>query len=95
MPVVSDSFKSLKNKYPNKNIQLIGVLNDPEESTWEEFITEKRLTDWLNLKSVDPKRKYQEDFNSYSNPSFFLISNSGEILLKTFNIKTIEELFKK
>lgn len=95
MPVVSDSFKNLKNKYPNKNIQLVGILNDPDESSWEAFISEKRLTDWLNLKSIDPKRKYQEDFNSYSNPSFFLISNSGEILLKTFNIKAIEELIKK
>jgi hypothetical protein len=94
MPVISESLKNLKNKYPNKSIQLISVLNDPDESNWEQFIVEKNLTDWLNLKSTDPKRKYQEDFNSYSNPSFFLIKKSGEVLLKTYNIKAIEELIK-
>lgn len=94
MPVISESLKNLKNKYPNKSIQLISVLNDPDESNWEQFIVEKNLTDWLNLKSTDPKRKYQEDFNSYSNPSFFLINKSGDVILKTFNIKAIEELIK-
>jgi len=95
MPVVSDSFKNLKNKYPTKNIQLIGVINDADESTWTQFISEKKLENWLNLKSPDTKRKYQEDFNAYSNPSFFLINNSGNVLLKIFNIKAIEELIKK
>lgn len=94
MPVVSDSFKNLKNKYPTKNIQLIGVINDADESDWIQFVKEKKLDYWLNLKSIDSKRKYQEDFNAYSNPSFFLINNSGNVLLKTFNIKATEELIK-
>jgi peroxiredoxin len=95
MPIVSDSFKNLKIKYPTKNIQLIGVINDADESTWTQFISEKKLEDWLNLKSTDSKRKYQEDFNAYSNPCYFFISKSGIVLLKTFNNKTIEELIKK
>ena len=94
MPVVSDSFKNLKNKYPTKNIQLIGVINDADESNWTLFISEKKLDYWLNLKSPDSKRKYQEDFNAYSNPSYFLINKSGDVILKTFNIKAIEELIK-
>ena len=94
MPVVSDSFKNLKNKYPTKNIQLIGVINDADESNWTQFISEKKLDYWLNLKSPDSKRKYQEDFNAYSNPSYFLINKSGDVILKTFNIKAIEELIK-
>ena len=95
MPVVSASFKTLKNKYHTKNIQLIGVINDADESNWSPFIIEKKLEDWLNLKSIDSKRKYQEDFNAYSNPSYFLINKSGDVILKTFNIKAIEELINK
>lgn len=95
MPVVSDSFKNLKNKYPTKNIQLIGVINDADESNWTQFISEKKLDYWLNLKSPDSKRKYQEDFNAYSNPSFFLINKLGIVVIKTFNIKAIEELINK
>jgi len=95
MPVVSASFQNLKNRYPTKNIQLIGVINDADESNWEQFISEKKLDSWLNLKSPDLKRKFQEDFNAYSNPSYFLINKSGDVILKTFNIKAIEELINK
>jgi hypothetical protein len=95
MPVVSASLQNLKNRYPAKNIQLIGVINDADESNWSPFIIEKKLEDWLNLKSIDSKRKYQEDFNAYSNPSYFLINKSGDVILKTFNIKAIEELINK
>ena len=95
MPVVSASFQNLKNRYPAKNIQLIAVINDADESNWSPFIIEKKLEDWLNLKSQDSKRKYQEDFNAYSNPSYFLINKSGDVILKTFNIKAIEGLINK
>jgi peroxiredoxin len=95
MPVVSASFQNLKNRYPAKNIQLIAVINDADESNWTQFISEKKLDSWLNLKSQDSKRKYQEDFNAYSNPSYFLINKSGDVILKTFNIKAIEELINK
>jgi thioredoxin-related protein len=95
MPVVSASFQNLKNRYPAKKIQLIAVINDADESNWTQFISEKKLDSWLNLKSQDSKRKYQEDFNAYSNPSYFLINKSGDLILKTFNIKAIEELINK
>jgi hypothetical protein len=71
------------------------VINDADESTWAQFISEKKLEDWLNLKSIDSKRKYQEDFNAFSNPCYFFINKSGIVLLKTFNNKAIEELIKK
>ena len=95
MPVVSASLQNLKNRYPAKKIQLIAVINDADESNWTQFISEKKLDSWLNLKSPDSKRKYQEDFNAYSNPSYFLINKSGDVILKTFNNKSIEELINR
>jgi len=58
MPVVSASLQNLKNRYPAKKIQLIAVINDADESNWTQFISEKKLDSWLNLKSPDSKRKY-------------------------------------
>lgn len=94
MPFANSTFESLKNKYPNKKIQLIAVLNDPDESKWQQFISERKISNWLNLKSNDPKRTYQNDFNAYSNPNFFLIDKKGTVLLKSFNPMAIEELIK-
>lgn len=94
MPFANSTFESLKNKYPNKKIQLIAVLNDPDESKWQQFISERKISNWLNLKSNDPKKTYQNDFNAYSNPNFFLIDKKGTVLLKSFNPMAIEELIK-
>lgn len=95
MPFANSSFEALKAKHPNKKIQLIAVLNDPDETKWEEFISERKISTWLNLKSVDSKRKYQDDFNAYSNPNFFLIDKSGKVVLKSFNPMAIEEIIQK
>lgn len=95
MPFANSSFEGLKAKYPNKKIQLIAVLNDSDETKWEEFITERKISSWLNLKSIDPKRKYQDDFNAYSNPNFFLIDKNGKVVLKSFNPMAIEEIIQK
>lgn len=94
MPKVSATFKELIAKYPNKKIKLITVINDPDETKWEEFLTTSKLTDWLNLKCTDEKRKYQEDFNAYSNPNFVLIDRTGKIRLKTYNPNVIEQVIQ-
>jgi len=41
MPVVSASLQNLKNRYPAKNIQLIGVINDADENNCTQFISKK------------------------------------------------------
>jgi thiol-disulfide isomerase/thioredoxin len=94
MPQAQAAFENIKNKYPTKKIKLISILNDTDESKWEQFVLEKNISNWLNLKSVDPKKAYQEDFNSYSNPKFFLIDKNGKILLKSLNAIAIEGIIK-
>lgn len=94
MPVVSAFFNNLKSKYPNIKIQTIAIENDPDESKWQEFITHSNIENWLNLKSTDAKRKYQDDFNAYSNPNFFLVNKTGNVILKSYNPMAIEELIQ-
>jgi hypothetical protein len=94
IPIVSDFLTNMKTKYPEKKIQLIAVLNDEEEDKWEGFISEKKLSSWLNLKCADKTKKYKEDFNAFSNPCYFLINKSGAVVLKSYNNKAIEEIIK-
>ena len=92
MPKVSLNFENLKLKFPNKKIKTISVLNDGDEKNWNPFIKEKNLTNWLNLKSLDKDRKYQTDFNAFSNPSYIMINKQGLIVLKSSNSKAFEEI---
>jgi thiol-disulfide isomerase/thioredoxin len=95
MPIVNASFENLKKKYPNKKIQLISILNDSDESEWEQFVSETKISSWLNLKSNDPDKKYRAEFNAYSNPNFFLVDKKGSVVLKSNNPAAIEELILK
>lgn len=94
MPIVSDFFENLKTKFPDKKIQLIAILNEDEEALWESFIAEKKLSNWINLKCTDLSKQYKIDFNAFSNPSYVFINKSGNIILKSFNSKAIEEIIK-
>ncbi len=95
LPKVKNVFDQLIAFYPTHKIKVVTVLNDAEENLWEKFIADNKLENWLNLKNTDPKRKYLEDFNTYSNPNFFLIDATGKIIMKSYNPYAIAEIFKE
>jgi thiol-disulfide isomerase/thioredoxin len=95
LPKVKNVFDQLIAFYPTHKIKVVTVLNDPEENLWAKFITDNKLESWLNLKNIDPKKKYQEDFNTYSNPNFFLIDGKGKIIMKSYNPNAIAMIFKE
>ena len=95
LPKVKGIFDQLIAFHSTHKIKVVTVLNDPEENLWAPFIADNKLESWLNLKNIDPKKKYQEDFNTYSNPNFFLIDATGKIIMKSYNPYAIAEIFKQ
>lgn len=84
---------NLKIKYPNNKIEWVTILNDYDETNWEDFLEKNQLDNVaINLKSIDPLKTYQNLLNAYSNPSYFLIDQQGKIVLKSFNVKAINEI---
>jgi thiol-disulfide isomerase/thioredoxin len=96
MPIAQNFLGQLKNFYKTHSIQVVTVLNDDDElALWSKFITDYKIENWINLKSTDQKKKYQDDFNAHGNPDFFLIDSSGKILLKSFNPYALADIFKE
>ncbi len=96
VPKVRLFLNQMKQKYPQNKCQFISVLNDTNPSEWEDFINKSGLDkDWLNLKSSDTNLQYQEHFNAYSNPAYILVDKKGKVVLKSFNNKSIDEIFSK
>jgi hypothetical protein len=93
IPQVNVFFNQIKAKHPNLKVQTIAIINDTDESKWNEFITHSKIENWMNMKPNDEKRKYQEDFNAYSNPDFFLVNKTGNVILKDYNPMALEEIF--
>jgi thioredoxin-related protein len=85
----------IKAKHPSINLKIVSVLNDNNHDKWDTFIKTAKIEDWLNLKEKNPTMEFQDRFNSYSNPNYFLINKQGQILLKNFNIKAIEDIFNR
>lgn len=94
MPQVAAYFNTATKRLPNKKIQLVAILNDVIEEKWQSFIIAKNLTNVLNLKSTDATRKYQQDLNAFSNPSYYLVDKTGTVLLKSFNTQALNELMQ-
>lgn len=95
MPQVANYFNTALTRIPNKKIQLVAIINDPIEEKWQSFIEAKNLSKALNLKSIDAARKYQQDLNAFSNPSYYLVDKSGTVLLKSFNTQALNEIMLK
>ncbi|WP_369754054.1 TlpA family protein disulfide reductase [Flavobacterium sp. WC2409] len=93
VPLVKNYFDQFKAYFKDRKIQVVSVLNDSDESQWIKFITDNKLTDWINLKNTDDKKQYLVDFNAYSNPNFFLLDKDGKILLKSFNPNALVNIF--
>ncbi|MEN9002655.1 MAG: thioredoxin family protein, partial [Flavobacteriales bacterium] len=90
MPKLSALFSDLKK---NKNIKIatIGMLNAYDQMGWSTFITRNNMQNWINLYSKDPNKAYQDDYNSYSNPRFFLLDSKGILLSRSGDVN---ELYK-
>lgn len=95
MPEIRKFMTNLKEKFPNKKTQWVTILNDVDETKWLEFLEKNQLESVaINLKSIDPSKTYQYQLNVYSNPSYFLLDNVGKVILKSFNLKAINDIIK-
>lgn len=95
MPEIRKFMTNLKEKFPNKKTQWVTILNDVDETKWLEFLEKNQLESAaINLKSIDPNKAYQYQLNVYSNPSYFLLDNVGKVILKSFNLKAINDIIK-
>lgn len=94
MPKVAAFLNSVATKYPNKKIKLVTLLNDiTEDAKWQEFIESKNLKEFLNLKPAN--QNYKNDLTAYYNPYFLMVNKTGNILLKLYNPRAIEDFIKK
>lgn len=80
---------NLQQMFPKEKLQLLTILNDSDQSKWDEFITNAKLENVINLKDPSEKREYQDIYNAFSNPNYILVNQKGTILLKTFNSKAL------
>lgn len=94
MPKISLLFSELK-ATSGKKIETIGMLNAYEKEGWKEFIVENNMINWINLYSKDPNKEYQEDFNSYSNPRFFLVDRNGILVSRSGDTKILYSIIKQ
>ena len=88
------TLETLRSKYPNKILQFVSVLNDTDETKWETFLPKVGIENWLNLKTVNHNMAYQEMYSTYTNPNYIMLNRKGEVILKSYNIKAIEDLIK-
>ncbi|UAY53579.1 TlpA family protein disulfide reductase [Ferruginibacter albus] len=93
MPKVSAFFAAANFK---DSIQKIAFLNAPYDSAqWHSFIVKSKLEHWLNVKAYQNDTEYMIDLKLTGNPNFYLIDNTGKILLKSADGEMIKSVINK
>lgn len=82
----------LAQKYPKINLKRISILNDQDPKNWADFIKKSNIENWTNLKDPSNKLDFQPLYNTFSNPNYIFVDKKGTVLLKTFNLKGMDEI---
>ena len=85
----------LAQKYPKINLKRISILNDQDPKNWADFIKKSNIENWINLKDPSKKLDFRPLYNTYSNPNYIFVDKKGTVLLKTFNLKGMDEIISK
>lgn len=84
-PGIADYIAGIRNS--GADIQSIAYLNTTDDKKWQNFVQEKGLQNWINVKSEKNDRAYVEKLEISSNPSFLLLDSEGKVLLKNITSK--------
>lgn len=82
-PGIANYIADIRNS--GADIQSIAYLNTTDDKKWQDFVKEKGLQNWINVKSEKNDRAYVEKLEISSNPSFLLLDSEGKVLLKKYN----------
>lgn len=89
-PGIADYIAGIRNS--GADIQSIAYLNTTDDKKWQNFVQEKGLQNWINVKSEKNDRAYVEKLEISSNPSFLLLDSEGKVLLKKYNQQEITKI---
>jgi len=86
-PDMNNFYKIIK----DRGVSIIGVFTGEDKKEWLKYISEKGLTNWVNVWDANNKSKYRELFNINGTPMIFLLDEDRKILAKKI---TVEQLMK-
>lgn len=89
-PGIANYIADIRNS--GADIQSIAYLNTIDDKKWQNFVQEKGLQNWINVKSEKNDRAYVEKLEISSNPSFLLLDSEGKVLLKKYNQQEIAKI---
>ncbi|MCD1118779.1 peroxiredoxin family protein [Chryseobacterium turcicum] len=89
-PGIANYIADIRNS--GADIQSIAYLNTTDDKKWQNFVKEKGLQNWINVKSEKNDRAYVEKLEISSNPSFLLLDSEGKVLLKKYNQQEITKI---
>lgn len=94
VPAMDSTVNMLEKKY-NVHIGKYAVCNEPsmKEADWKKFIIDHKLSDNYSHVMLGSRDNYRSEYDAYSNPTFFLINSSAQIVSRKISPVSMSRLF--
>lgn len=86
-------YNELYQKYRDKGVEIIAINIGKDKQEWEQFVTENKLTDWINCSDFDFKSSYWMYYDISGIPAVFVLNKDKIIVAKKINEENLEKFF--
>ncbi len=95
LPKIDSMYRAV---WKNKGMKIYAVSTYDEEKLWKDFVTDKKIQDWIHVWDPEHKTRFREDYNVYMTPTLYLLDEKKIIRgkrLDYINIASLIDVLEK
>ncbi|MDA3865857.1 MAG: DUF5106 domain-containing protein [Salinivirgaceae bacterium] len=77
------------------NVQVYAFYTQADQKEWQKFITDKGLTDWINVWDPQNFTDFRNKYDVYSTPTIYLLDSEKRIIAKRVDVETIISIIEE
>ena len=89
IPRLYKAYERLKAK--GIDIEVMAVYTQVKRESWEKFIEEKEIDDWINVYDKYQRTNFRKLYNVYATPSIYLLDKNKKIIGKKLGAEQVEK----
>ncbi len=75
--------------YADRGVKIVAVFTQHEKESWEEFISNHQLEEWIHLYDPYNRSGYRNNYDIYSTPVIYILDKDKKILAKRLGVDQI------
>ena len=87
--------KKTYDKFKDKGLKVFAILNASDLEKWNKFITDKGLSEWINVCDGYNNSNFRKKYDVRANPTVFLLDGNHKIVAKGLGAEQLDDFISK